>query len=276
MCFGVFERWSSPRIDVADPHRRVVHDDGEVVERRAVRPDDDEVAAERGRVDLDVAADDVVEGDDPGRDAEPDGRRAALGDARGPLLRGQDGARPHVPRRLVGGLLPATLRVELVGRAEARVREVGVEQPTCGRLVEREAGHLPVRTVRAALVEPGDRRPLVPLEAEPVEAVEDVALERRGGPRDVRVLEPEDERAPDVPGEEEVEQGGPRGADVERPGGARRDAHADVGARGGLGHVRMIVVAVSRPGRPPRARGCDGTRRRRGRGGRAPGRPRRG
>ena len=49
--------------DVAHLHRRVVHDHGEVVERRAVGADDDEVAAEGGGVDLDVAADEVVEGD---------------------------------------------------------------------------------------------------------------------------------------------------------------------------------------------------------------------
>jgi hypothetical protein len=48
---------------VADAHRRIVDDDREVVERRAVGPDDDEVAAQGTRVDLDVAADDVVEGD---------------------------------------------------------------------------------------------------------------------------------------------------------------------------------------------------------------------
>ena len=56
--------------DVADLHRRVVDDDREVVERRAVAADDDEVAAEVGDVDLDAAADDVVEGDDPGPDPE--------------------------------------------------------------------------------------------------------------------------------------------------------------------------------------------------------------
>ena len=58
--------------DVADLHRGVVDDDREVVERRAVGADDDEVAAEVGGVDLDAAADDVVERDDALPDAEAD------------------------------------------------------------------------------------------------------------------------------------------------------------------------------------------------------------
>ena len=60
--------------DVADLHRRVVDDDDEVVERRAVAADDHEVAAEVGDIELHVAADDVVEGDEALADPEPEGR----------------------------------------------------------------------------------------------------------------------------------------------------------------------------------------------------------
>ena len=56
--------------DVGHLHRRVVDDDGEVVQRRPVRADDDEVAADVRDVDLDSAADDVVPGDDALADAE--------------------------------------------------------------------------------------------------------------------------------------------------------------------------------------------------------------
>ena len=62
--------------DVADLHRGVVDHDREVVERRAVAADDDEVAAEVRDVDLDPAADDVVEGDDAGPDPEADRARS--------------------------------------------------------------------------------------------------------------------------------------------------------------------------------------------------------
>ena len=93
--------------DVADRHLGVVDTDREVVQRRAVRADDDQVAAERRRVDLDVAANDVVEGDDALPDAEADDRLAALGSPLEALAGGQVGAATDVVRRLVGGLLRA-------------------------------------------------------------------------------------------------------------------------------------------------------------------------
>ena len=62
MCFGVFDRWSSPRMTWRDLHLLVVDHDHEVVERHAVAADDDEVAEQRV-VELDLAADEVVEAD---------------------------------------------------------------------------------------------------------------------------------------------------------------------------------------------------------------------
>ena len=70
--------------DVGHLHRRVVDDDREVVERRPVRADDHEVAAEVRDVDLDPAADDVVERDDALADPEAERGRAALGLERAP------------------------------------------------------------------------------------------------------------------------------------------------------------------------------------------------
>ena len=65
--------------DVADLHGGVVHGHGEVVERVAVRADDDQVAAEGAGVDLHVPADDVVEDDEAvRRNAETDDGLAAL------------------------------------------------------------------------------------------------------------------------------------------------------------------------------------------------------
>ena len=75
----------------------------------------------------------------------------------------------------------------------------------------------------------GHARSLVPGDAQPVETVEDVLLERRRASGDIRVLEAEDERAAGVAGEQVVEQRRAGGADVEGPGGAGRDADADVG-----------------------------------------------
>ena len=72
MCLGVLREVVLAADDVADLHRRIVDDDREVVERRAVAADDHEVAAEGIGVDLDVAADEIVERDHPVPDAEAD------------------------------------------------------------------------------------------------------------------------------------------------------------------------------------------------------------
>ena len=91
--------------DVADLHVRVVDHDREVVERRTVGPDDDEVAAEVGHVDLDAAADDVVERHDAGPDPEAERAATAVRLAGGTLVRRQRRAASDVPGRQPGGLL---------------------------------------------------------------------------------------------------------------------------------------------------------------------------
>ena len=69
-------------------------------------------------------------------------------------------------------------------------------------------------------------------------------LERERAARHVRVLEPQDERAADVPGVQVVEQRRPGGPDVQRAGRARRDPDAD-GRRG----RRSITRVSGRRGR---------------------------
>ena len=96
-----------------------------------------------------------------------------------------------------------------------------------------EALHLAVRRVRPGLLEPGDARALVPGDAPASGGRRGCRFSNAcGAPGDVRVLEAQDERAAGVPREQEVEQRRARGADVERPGGAGRDADADVGGHG--------------------------------------------
>ena len=175
MCLGVLERWSSPRMTWRDLHRGVVDDDREVVQRRAVAADDHEVAAEVGRVDLDLAPDEVLEHDDARCDAEAERAALARGLAGGALLGGEIRASTDVARRLVGRLLGLPIGVELLGRAVAAVGQVAREQ------VRRP----PPRSDRAAASADTARRArdrrrrsvraLVPVDAEPVEAVEDVA-----------------------------------------------------------------------------------------------------
>ena len=91
--------------DVADLHVGVVDAHREVVERRAVRADDDQVAAQRRRVDLDVAANDVVERDEPSPTRKRMTGLTALPPPSRALRRGQVRAAAHVVRRLVRRLL---------------------------------------------------------------------------------------------------------------------------------------------------------------------------
>ena len=111
--------------DVGDLHRGVVDDDREVVERRAVGADDDEVAAEVRDVDLDPAADDVVDADDALADPEAERRLAALGLEGAPAPPGvRLRAAAAVAGRQLRRLEPLPLGVELLGRAVAGVGHV--------------------------------------------------------------------------------------------------------------------------------------------------------
>ena len=116
-------------------------------------------------VDLDPAADDVVEADDALADPEAEGAAATLGLAGGALLGRQVGAATDVARRLLGRLLGLAVGVELLGRAVAGVGLVGGEQALGGRGVERQPLHLAVRRVRAAGRLAGDLGTLVPARA---------------------------------------------------------------------------------------------------------------
>jgi hypothetical protein len=239
--------------DQAHLHLGVVDDDREVIERRAIAPDDHEVAAEVRYVDLDPVPDEVVPGDDAL--ADPEAQRAAesLALAFGSLVGREVRATAHVARRLVGRLLGLAVGLELLRRAVAGVGEVLREERLGRRLVALDPRQLAVRRVRPLVPAAGDLGALIPAQAQPVQALEDVVLVGDRRADDVGVLEPQDERAAGVPGVEEVEQRRPRGADVERAGRAGRDPDA-VGRHGG----------DSRRGRRARP----------GRGGRATGRPR--
>ena len=141
---------------VSDRHLEVVDRVGEEEDRRAVRSNDDEVAHRRPG-DRHVAPDDVDElAPAVVGGAEPDRRRAALGDERFALRSGEVAApsvvagRPALgPRRLVAGL-------DLVLGAEALVR-VALLAQALGRLeVPVEAGAL-------------ENRAFVPVEPEPAQ-----------------------------------------------------------------------------------------------------------
>src|SRR5665811_243451 len=160
--------------DVADGHGGVVHGNGEVVQRRPVGAEDHEVAAEGAAVDLNVATDNVVEGDHAaGWNTEAYDRLAALGLKRGALGRGEGGAAAVVARGLVGGLLALALGIQLLRGAVAVIGLVLGQEPRGGRCVAPHSLHLAVWSVVAPLGLIAYCRSLVPSDPEPVEAVED-------------------------------------------------------------------------------------------------------
>ena len=214
--------------DVADLHVRVVDADREVVERRAVRADDDQVAAERRLVDLDVAADDVVERDDSLPDAEANDRLATLRLARGTLLGSQPRAAADVVRWLMGGLLGGLVGGQLLLRAVAVVglvlgQELGRRPRDSGRgAASGDTARTGPRAGRPATSGPSSHS--MPSQCS-LSRMSLLELER--GARHVRVLEAEDERAAHAFREQVVEQRRPGRADMQRAGRARRDADAD-------------------------------------------------
>ena len=221
--------------DVADLHRRVVDDHREVVERRAVGADDDEVAAEVGDVDLDAAADDVVEGDDarrrPGTGARrggprPRGRRARRASGARSGRRSAAAAWPppgpcgrrRAPRACSSRDRPGRRRA-----AARRRRRSAAAAPSGG------TGAYGPRAASPATSGPSSQ--CRPSQCRPSRMSFSYAIELA---RLVRVLEAQDERAAGVPREQVVEQRRPGGPDVERAGRARGDPDA----RSTVGHRR--------------------------------------
>src|SRR2546423_12077259 len=225
--------------DVADLHVGVVDDDREVVERRAVAAEDDEVAAQVGGIDLDPAPDEIVERNRPIADAEPGRGPATLLLEPRTILRGEPGAAAAVARRLVSGLLALPFGLQLRRRAVAVVGMIRGEQGRGGLAVAIQTLHLAVRPVGAPIEPRVWVRALVPAHARPTEADQDVALVFRRRAGDVRVLDPEDEAPAAAPRKEIVEERSPDAADVKRAGGTRREPDAD--ARG----QRLAVEAVA-------------------------------
>ena len=249
MCLGVLREVVLAADDVADLHRRVVDDDREVVERRAVAADDDEVAAEVRDVDLDVAADDVVERDDAL--ADPEAERPAGGPRpRARPARPASGARSG--RRSGAAACAASwapaVGVELLGRAVAGIGAVRAPGAGRGRRVESAGapsggtGAYGPRASSPATSGPSSQSR--PSQCRPSRMSFSYAIEPRAwsvsSSRRMNV-------PPVVPGEEEVEQRRPGRPDVERPGRARRDADAD----------RIAVREVGHPATRPT---CSGTR----------------
>ncbi len=144
------------------------------------------------------------------------------------LLRGEIAAEAVVARRFLARRLLLPHLLQPLGRAEAAVGVSALEQSRGVLPVEVGPLALPVGTERAAHV-----RPLVPVEAEPAQDIDDPLLGSFDVAVAVGVLDAEQEGAvpPLAPGlpvrEQPVEERGAGAADVQEPGRARREADAD-------------------------------------------------
>src|SRR6185295_5744793 len=108
----------------------------------------------------------------------------------------------------------------------------GIEELLLVFLVDRAALALAVGTVVAALAHAVGVRALVPIHPQPGHAVIDELQELLAVARLVGVLDPQDERAPGMPGVKPVEQRGAGAADVEKARGTGRETDTNIGHEG--------------------------------------------
>ena len=209
--------------DVRDVEVVVIHRARQVIERRAVGPLNHMVLFQRP-VERDGATHQVVKrAGAVARHLEADDGGAA---SLGLETRGGGGGLRHPAPAVDEALLRPLRRLALCRRlVRGRVVAVGaatVEQHVDGGAVAIAPLGLEVRRARTPHL-----RPLVPVDAEPAEPVEDRRERLRNVPLAVSVVDPEDE-LPAVPtGEQPVEQCRPHPADMEVSGraGCKPRAH---------------------------------------------------
>ena len=209
--------------DVGDAHEGVVHRVHERVERHAVGPHQHEVRHGPGG-EADLAPHEVVPHQVLVGHRQPQHRLAALGPEGGLLLLGQE---PVVVVVAELGVLPRgePAGVDLLVRREGLVGMPRGQQLGGHVAVDVVALRLPVGLVRAAHL-----RALVPVQAEPAHAVEQVPVGLLGVPGRVGVLDAEHELPAGVPRVRPVEQRRPHQADVHHARRRRAEPGAD-GAR---------------------------------------------
>ncbi len=174
--------------DVRDPRIEVIDRDGEVVEHRAVRARDHRlvhVHVLKAR----LTADHVVHD-----------RRAVVRHAQA-----HGAARLRLATEAALGAVELLERLDVLGRRVRAVREIGVEQS-----LQRFAMSL-------AAIGLHDR-PLVPVELQPAQRVEDLLDVLRRRALTIGVLDPQHQLAAGVSREQPVEQRRARAADVQRAG----------------------------------------------------------
>src|SRR4029077_3294747 len=159
-----------------------------------------------------------VEGNDLVWDAEANGGLPSLSKEGVALRIGQVAAATVVMRRHLTRLLLLANCIQLLGGAVAVKGLARCQQAIGFGGVQTQALALAVGSMRTDILASRHLRALVPGDAQPMQVVDDVALELLRAARGIGVLDAQHVRTADVPGEEEVVEAGPRCADVQWPG----------------------------------------------------------
>ena len=185
----------------------------------------------------DLPADQVSEGDVLVGHAQAQHGLTPLGPVGGDLLVAQVSVESVVAQ--LGVLaLGAVALLDLLGGRVGLVGVSGLQQPRSHVAVNVHALALAVRSVRPSLA-----NPLVPVEAEPLEGLDDLVKGLLGIAGGVGILDAEDEGSPRVSGVRPVEQARADHSDVGCSRGRRTEADADVGTGGScFTHDSPIVL----------------------------------
>ena len=204
-----------------DAHHGVVDRVGQRVQRVAVRTHDHVIRHGTG-LEFDATADKVVESDVLVGHADTQGRLAAFRAERGLLLFGE----VAIVAVIAESLRPAGGHVaglDLLRSGEGFVGVAGFEQLGCDVLIDVATLGLAVRAVRATHVDA-----FIPVDAQPIQGLDDLVVAFLGVALGVRILDTEHERALGVAGLSPVEQCGADHADVRNAGRGRAETHTNV------------------------------------------------
>ena len=210
---------------VGDLHERVVDRVHQRVERVAVGAHD-HVVRHRAGLEGDLAADQVRERDVLVGHAQAQDRLAALGTESGDLLLRQVTVEAVVAELGVLTLGAVTL-LDLLGGRVGLVGVAGLEQAGGHVTVDVHALALTVGAVRASLTDA-----LVPVEAQPLQGLDDLVEGFLGVAGGIRVFDTKDEGSSRVAGVGPVEQARTDHADVRGSCGRGAEADANVGTGG--------------------------------------------
>ena len=210
---------------MGDLHERVVDRVHQSVERVAVGAHDD-VVRHRAGLEGDLAADQVRERDVLVGHAQAQDGLASLGAEGGDLLLRQVAVKAVVAELGVLTFGAVTL-LDLLGGRVGLVGVAGLEQAGGHVTVDVHALALAVGAVRASLTDA-----LVPVEAQPLQGLDDLVEGLLGVAGGIRVFDAEDEGSSRVAGVGPVEQARTDHADVRGSCGRGAEADANVGTGG--------------------------------------------